>query len=1035
MRTPPPTGQTVGRYRLGRFLGRGAAGLVYEATQVLPSGGIRRVALKLQETTDGLVREARVTSNLRHRNIVDVYEVGEADTWAFCAMELCDGGSLGEAGTLSPRAVVEIGLQVCAALTYAHEALELVHLDIKPQNLLLRGATVKLADLGIARARGFDGKPTLAGTPAFMPPEQWDHRPVDARTDLFALGQTLRILLGADGRAFRETVDWSTLGADALDAAAPQPTGSECAAPCGSLDAVLAKATAPEPDDRWTSATAFAHALRAVQVEGPSLSDALGLPRDSGTQTLGLAPQVGRLVGRRTELAAVLAALDRGPTVLLHGGAGIGKTALAAVALRNWPGEGAFLDLSTARTTTELFVAVALVLDIKLSPESEHSWARQLGRALSLRGDLLLVLDATEGVDGLQPVLASWAGQAPDARFLVTSRVQRLAEGALPLELGPLSTPEGVALLQHRAAARGVEIEPGELAQRLVEQLDGLPLAIALAAGRLGVLSLEEVEARLAPAFLRASEEGRHGTLEGALDGSWELLSPASQKSLAMLSVFEAEASPTDAAEVLRHFKLEPEPALASLAMHSLLDASSEGVRLFRQVRAYAALQCERLGLTAEAHQKHAEHFARLGSPSAQLRLRGPDRRTALQEQRRCLPDLLAAQEHALTTQQGALAGMLWMAALPPLEHSGQCARAEAAGARTSALLPDGSDLAVQIDDERLRLLVYLGRLTEGSVLIQTKAARHGGAEPLLLGINQAILECDRGEHHTALGRLQHAVDTLDKGSLVWAQAHAHNSIANALVVLGRLEEASSHQDRALALSEQTGDLHTLATVLGNVGNRLRQQGDWPAAAETYARSLVLHRKDGASRICGHILGNLAYLYRLQGRVAEALHTYEEALSIARFHGDRFSECVQLINRGIAKSDLGRFHDAHTDATDAVSLAEATGLSVVAWYARLHRGKASLQLGDLDAARTDIRSGVQGLTSSGAPLLLAEGLAIEAELLLAEDQPKAARAALVRARALTPAEERETRTLIDRVACLLDGSEDLGNATRSPGAG
>ena len=112
-------------------------------------------------------------------------------------------------------------------------------------------------------------------------------------------------------------------------------------------------------------------------------------------------------------------------------------------------------------------------------------------------------------------------------------------------------------------------------------------------------------------------------------------------------------------------------------------------------------------------------------------------------------------------------------------------------------------------------------------------------------------------------------------------------------------------------------------------------------------------------------------------------------------------------------------------------LAEATGLGVVALYGRLHRGKAALRLEQTAAAAEDIRSGVQGLTSSGAPLLLAEGLAIEAELLLVENQPEAARASLARARTLTPAEERETSMLINRVAALVDEHEAPGSASNS----
>jgi serine/threonine-protein kinase len=120
----------------------------------------------LREPGEGLAREACLGGLLKHANLVETYALEQVDDgqWVI-AMEVVDGGTL-DGRKLPPRAVVDVGLQVCDALAYAHDELGLVHLDLKPANLLLDGATVKVADLGMARARGFDargGDPRLHG--------------------------------------------------------------------------------------------------------------------------------------------------------------------------------------------------------------------------------------------------------------------------------------------------------------------------------------------------------------------------------------------------------------------------------------------------------------------------------------------------------------------------------------------------------------------------------------------------------------------------------------------------------------------------------------------------------------------------------------------------------------------------------------------------------------------------------------------------------------------------------------------------------
>ena len=128
----------IGRYTLKELLGQGGAGEVYRGVLSGPGGFRRDVAVKmLIENVLSLEREARLGGLLRHQHLVDVYEIGESSGRWFCAMELCKGGALTQHLPLPPRAVIEVGLQICDALQYAHEELGLVHRDLKPSNLLL----------------------------------------------------------------------------------------------------------------------------------------------------------------------------------------------------------------------------------------------------------------------------------------------------------------------------------------------------------------------------------------------------------------------------------------------------------------------------------------------------------------------------------------------------------------------------------------------------------------------------------------------------------------------------------------------------------------------------------------------------------------------------------------------------------------------------------------------------------------------------------------------------------------------------------
>jgi len=279
-------------YRLGKKIGEGASGQVFEAEHVELG---RKLAVKVLAPTHSSAvssverfrREARVVANLTHKNLVHLHDFGKSlDGRVFLAMDLLDGETLDSYGRLADaedesgrsesrglgyREAVSIAVQVTHALEAAHDA-GLVHRDIKPQNLFVtRDGTVKLLDFGVAmcvsevagedtiRARGF----AIFGTPEYMSPEQVAGEPVDGRCDLYALGCVLyQMLTGACpfegasgvaimGRKLRETPE------------PPSQVAKDRVIPAA-LEAVVMRALATAREDRYATAKDMRDALEAA---------------------------------------------------------------------------------------------------------------------------------------------------------------------------------------------------------------------------------------------------------------------------------------------------------------------------------------------------------------------------------------------------------------------------------------------------------------------------------------------------------------------------------------------------------------------------------------------------------------------------------------------------------------------------------------------------------------------------------------------------------------------------------------------------
>ena len=270
----------LGKYEIRRELGQGAMGIVFEGFDPMIA---RRVALKtvrrdqldrveVEEILARFKREAQAAGRLTHPHIVGIYEYGEepaaegeaADGTAFIAMEFVEGRELKDYFDANERfpmvEIVRIMGQLLDALDYSHKN-GVVHRDIKPANIiLLKDGTVKVADFGIARVESSNltQAGSVLGTPSYMSPEQFMGQTVDGRSDLFSAGVILYQFLtgekpftGALTTIMHKVLKEEPAAPSALNVQVPRP-----------FDALIRKALAKRPDERFQNGREFATALK-----------------------------------------------------------------------------------------------------------------------------------------------------------------------------------------------------------------------------------------------------------------------------------------------------------------------------------------------------------------------------------------------------------------------------------------------------------------------------------------------------------------------------------------------------------------------------------------------------------------------------------------------------------------------------------------------------------------------------------------------------------------------------------------------------
>ena len=711
-------------------------------------------------------------------------------------------------------------------------------------------------------------------------------------------------------------------------------------------------------------------------------------------------------VGRADELARLEGLLASGERLLtVTGAAGVGKSRLvrrlieteANTEARLWQ-ETIACDLARARSRADAIECLGSAIGFRPSSgESGEAAEDRLGHALAARGAILVVLDTFDPVaEHAAGTLGNWFRLAPDARFIVTSRTRLRLRGEVCLELSPLSSEDGVDLFVQTAQRVRADWVPAPtdppLLTKLVECLDGIPLAIELAASRIAILSPQKMLDRIGKRFdlLRGGPSDaatRQFTLRAAFDWSWGMMGPAEQSAFAQLSVFDGGFSIDAAEAIVLLDDADVLTALEELRGRSLLspdrstrDSDEERFRLYASIRDYAAERAREMGVSTEVEARHRDYFlnqseARMGEFGAPVEQELPwfagNR------------DNLLAVVHRYLDLDPAVAARAALGLAHLMIHQGPFDAPLEVLEKVTAALGSTSDnaLSARLSFSRGVARSGTGRLEEGDVDFEaaTVAAEAAGLSAL-----QASSRLHLGLNALRQGKLSESKEFLREARSIAEQASCSRVICRAQVSMGMCLEAGAEFDEAGVCYAAALDL---ARSLGDMWEEVR-----------------VRSKMGS--LCSFI----------SGREEEARQHFEWAWERSREVGDSFIEAGTAYNLGRLNLNLGFLDEADRFLERALASFRTMGNQGSAGFVRTSRGLLELDRGDLKAARQELTEAVALLRSADHRLALSYAQATDALVALALGDIPTAQARTQEA--LGPVVELKNRALEGLVQCV-----------------
>ncbi|MCP4604082.1 MAG: GAF domain-containing protein [Proteobacteria bacterium] len=984
------------RFELVRPLGKGGQGQVFLVRDCCRQN--RLVALKRvgqdEEQRRTLAYEFDRLAGLRHPNLAVAYDFAEDDEGPYFTSEFVDGPDIVTwARNADEDAVVRAMSSILRALALMHDR-DLVHGDVSPANVLIASnvsdageSKPKLLDLGGARRPGQTGAATTAG---FAAPEVLTGRGVLTASDLYSFGVLLSTVLYnknpfGSGKA-SEIVRCQLSGEVDL----PDPSVSPAAGLCLGLvnpDPALRPKSAQETLEQLADATGIDLAVNISQLRGGDLP----------------AP---RLVGRRSELAALTAVVDQlddlnGERVVrIAGPRGSGRSTALAEVVRAAQLSGFFVigraggpvsavellgGLIRAAEKDHLSTSTKLTLSpwmeetyTKEAIQSPASWSQSVGFAavdalvnVCSSRPVLVAIDDLSGCDQLVQEVAATLARAlapsrpsrPAAILVIAGDSAHFEEtrqdlAGVQIGLGPLDTGAVGELVS--SMLPGVSI-PYDLAQTIYLASSGWPgsaeqfVRQAVGPGGGGDLeartrekvSAAEKETKELLAVLAMVDEPCPAGLLEEIGGNSDRLKSVTETGF----LFEVNGPGGPGLQVASAIGLAAKKKVAEKRQAILADKLAKG--LARQGR---LTQAARLWMRAGDRAAAAEAFGTLARES---RKRG---------------DLAGAgqwfKEALDHMEKGSQAGSLAMEAVETWRTIGRFDLALKELGRTEMTNSEKELLEAELtlDQGRHRNALDLARRIENKSI----------NDPALTGVIAAA-ELQLGLHEQALATVRNGLKDRPPGEPDNKVARLAQIGGLACTYLGHIDEASALFKQAEQYFETTGDLTGRIKVSANQGMLQRRRGDLTGARSLYNRAVALAREVGDRSREGLHLMNRATISTVSGDIAAAHDDYLAALDIAVLLGNDFTRAQVEVNLADQLSGLGDFRAALKMAGNAIERCRILGQERLEARAILTSGVAMLRAGDLKRAEPRLNEARRRFANAGDDVYR-----IAAELHLAE---------------------------------------------------
>lgn len=908
------------------------------------------------------IREARAASSLNHPNICTIFDIFADSPQPFIAMEYVEGEPLSAMIVRSPRAIretIDIAIQVADALHEAHTN-GIIHRDVKPANIIVTArGRAKILDFGLAKKvmapigeigdLSVTRPGMILGTASYMSPEQARGLDLDPRTDVWSLGVTMFEMITGKLPFSGETVA-DTL-ASILTKATPTATLSR-GEPMPEFDLIVSKALEKRPNERYATAADLIKDLKALNatlaraVSGNSAKPETA-ERNERTQIFAnattefgpraltgedirvrnlrpnnLSTVLSPIIGRERERNQVIQLLrdDETRLVTLTGIGGTGKTKLArSVAeevLADFADGVYFIELASITDPDLVIPAIGKPLGI------EDGGSRPIFESLVewLTGkDILLVLDNFEQVAEASGILSKVLEQTAKAKILVTSRsllkLNFEREFAVPPLFVPtdqidsideVRTSESVRLFEARARAakHGFTVNSSNAATivSICSQLDGLPLAIELAAARIRILSPESIFERLGDRMQLLSGGGRdlpdrHRTMRDMIAWSYDLLTDEEQKLFRRLAIFSGTFTMDASEHICGKYTDGTETNIldlvASLSEQSLITERTTPLgeirfRMLGVVRDHALELLKASGEYDRLAEAHAAFYA-------------------------------DAVEDAEPKIQTASPGEIFQ--LFEIEHDN-------IRAAITWSLSESPGQAIRIAVALRNFWLLHGHLTEGFVWLTSVSALAEHATP------EQRFKLFSGLGLTARFRGDHAVSrkAYESGLAASTEAGDRKGIAASSRGLGLVAMQQSdfavardHFSKGLEISRELTDDYGVAMSLSFLGDLFRVENDHSSALPLFEEASKLFRELDRKVALGDSLNNLGTTRFLTGNSSGARASFAEAAEIAVEIGNKITLSHSLDGFAAIDTEVGEYERAAMLAGSAEAIRETIG--------------------------------------------------------------------------------------------------------------